>query len=103
MEIAKIKARISKDLELHWPMYLCLSIFMTVSLVIGILAYVLIINKPERNDDSGAQPINVNVYLNSNDTIVYSISSEIKELKNMMQRMQSDSLYITITKGKSDV
>lgn len=103
MEIAKIKARISKDLELHWPMYLCLSIFMTVSLVIGILAYVLIINEPERNDDSGAQPINVNVYLNSNDTIVYSISSEIKELKNMMQRMQSDSLYITITKGKSDV
>ena len=66
MEIAKIKARISKDLELHWPMYLCLSIFMTVSLVIGILAYVLIINKPERNDDSGAQPIKVNVYLNSN-------------------------------------
>lgn len=103
MEIAKIKARISKDLELHWPMYLCLSIFMTVSLVIGILAYVLIINKPERNDDSGAQPIKVNVYLNNNDTIVYSISSEIKELKNMMQRMQSDSLYITITKGKSDV
>lgn len=103
MEVVKIKARISKDLELHWPMYLCLSIFMTVSIVIGILAYALIINKPERNDDSGTHPIKVNVYLNSNDTIVYSISSEIKELKNMMQRMQGDSLCITITKGKSDV
>lgn len=103
MEVAKIKARISKDLELHWPMYLCLSIFMTVSIVIGILAYALIINKPERNDDSGTQPIKVNVFINNNDTITSSISSEIKELKNMMQRMQGDSLCITITTGKSDV
>lgn len=129
MEKTKIKKRLTEYLELHWPMYLCLSLFMTVSIVICIFAYGLIINKPERKDVSETAPIKVNVFITNNDTIIHtlsyggnkeaktspvevkkstndndviisSLSSEIKELRNMMQRMQEDTLCTTITKGK---
>lgn len=129
MEKAKIKKRLTAYLELHWPMYLCLSLFMTVSMVICIFSYGLIINKPERKDVSETAPIKVNVFIaindtiihtssyggnkeaktspvevkkstNDNDAIISSLSSEIKELRNMMQRTQEDTLCTTITKGK---
>ena len=45
-------------------------------------------------------PVEVKKSTNDNDVIISSLSSEIKELRNMMQRTQEDTLCTTITKGK---
>lgn len=39
------------------------------------------------------------VLLLENDTIIPKLSSEIKDLKEMIQKMQEDTLCVTITKG----
>lgn len=43
----KIKERLCVHLKQHRLMYLCQSIFMTVTIIIGILVYALIIGKQE--------------------------------------------------------
>lgn len=100
MESKKIKTRLSEHLELHYPMYVCQLIFMTVSIIICILAYALIIGKQDRKEDVSKDQVAVKVFINENDTIIPALSAEIKELKEMMQKMQEDTLSVTITKGK---
>lgn len=71
---------------------------MTVSIIICILAYALIIGKQEYKEDSYKEPVAIKVFINENDTIIPALSAEIKELKEMMQKMQEDTLCVTITK-----
>lgn len=72
---------------------------MTVSIIICILAYALIIGKQDRKEDVSKEPVAVKVFINENDTIIPALSAEIKVLKEMIQKMQDDTLRITITKG----
>lgn len=95
----KIKERLYVHLKQHRLMYLCQSIFMTVTIIIGILVYALIIGKQERKEDASKELVAVKVFLNENDSIIPALSAEIKELKEMMQKMQEDTLCVTITKG----
>lgn len=95
----KIKERLYVHLKQHRLMYLCQSIFMTVTIIIGIIVYALIIGKQERKEDASKEPVAVKVFLNENDSIIPALSAEIKELKEMMQKMQEDTLCVTITKG----
>ena len=81
-------------------MYVCLFFFMVGAIIIGILAYALIIGKQECKEDASKEPVAVKVFINENDTIIPALSAEIKELKEMMQKMQEDTLCVTITKGK---
>lgn len=99
MEKNKMKFLFSEHLELHLPMYVCLFLFMVGAIIIGILAYALIIEKQGCNDDTALKTVAVNVIINENDTIVSTLSADIKELKNMMHKMQEDTLCVTITKG----
>lgn len=99
MEKGKIKERLSEHLKQHWLMYVCQFIFMTVSIIIGIFTYALIIGKQEYNEAGSKEPVAVKVFINENDTIIPALSAEIKELKEMMQKMQDDTLCVTITKG----
>lgn len=100
MEKEKIKERLSEHLKQHSLMYFCQFIFMIVSIIIGILAYALIIGNQECKEDSSKEPVAIKVFVNENDTIIPALSAEIKDLKNMMQKMQEDTLCVTITKGK---
>ena len=97
--IEKIKERFYVHLKQHRLMYLCQSIFMTVTIIIGILVYALIIGKQERKEDASNEPVAVKVFLNENDSIIPALSAEIKELKEMVQKIQDDTLCVTITKG----
>lgn len=99
MDKNKIISQLSEYWGLHWLMYLCLFIFMVVTMVICILAYALFLDKKECREDTRIEPVAVTVFINNNDTIISTLSSEIKELKNMMQRMQEDTLCVAITKG----
>ena len=96
----KIKERLYTHLKQHWLMYLCQSIFMTVSIIIGVITYALIMEKQDSKEDATQEPVAVKVFINENDSIIPALSAEIKELKNMMQKMQEDTLCVTITKGK---
>lgn len=95
----KIKERLCVHLKQHRLRYLCQSIFMTVTIIIGILVYALIIGKQECKEDASKESVAVKVFLNENDSIIPALSAEIKELKEMMQKMQEDTLCVTITKG----
>ena len=95
----KIKERLCAHLKQHWLMYLCQSIFMTISVVIGVIAYSLIMEKQDCKEDTTQEPVAIKVFLNENDTIIPALSSEIKEMKNMMQKMQKDTLCVIMTKG----
>ena len=94
----RIITRLSEHLKIYWSTYLYLSIFLLVSIFIGILAYALILNKPNSKETT-KEPFAVKVFINENDTIIQALSSDIKELKNMIQKMQEDTLCVTITKG----
>lgn len=72
---------------------------MTVSIIICIFAYALIIGKQNCTENASKEPVAVKVFINENDTIIPALSAEIKELKEMMQKMQEDTLCVTITKG----
>ena len=72
---------------------------MTFSIIIGIFVYALIIEKQEYNEAGSKEPVAVKVFINENDTIIPALSAEIKELKGMVQKIQDDTLCVTITKG----
>lgn len=72
---------------------------MTISIVIGVIAYALIMEKQDCKEDATQEPVAIKVFINENDSIIPALSSEIKEMKNMMQKMQEDTLCVTITKG----
>ena len=95
----KIRERLSEHLKQHRLMYFCQFIFLTVSIIICIFAYALIIGKQECKEDGSKDPVAVKVFINENDTIIPALSAEIRELKEMMQKMQDDTLCVTITKG----
>lgn len=99
MEKKKIKECLSEHLKQYWLTYVCQFLFMTVSIIIGILTFAIIIGKQECEEDVSKEPVAVKVFINENDTIIPTLSEEIKELKEMMQKMQDDTLCVTITKG----
>ena len=99
MEKEKIRERLSEHLKQHRLMYFCQFIFLTVSIIICIFAYALIIGKQECKEDGSKDPVAVKVFINENDTIIPALSAEIKELKEMVQKIQDDTLCVTITKG----
>ena len=81
MEKEKIRERLSEHLKQHRLMYFCQFIFLTVSIIICILAYALIIEKQDSKEDASNEPVAVKVFINENDTIIPALSAEIKELK----------------------
>lgn len=95
----KIKECLFEHLKQHRLMYFCQFVFLTVSIIICFLAYALIIEKQDSKEGASNEPVAVKVFINENDTIIPALSAEIKELKNMMQKMQDDTLCVTITKG----
>lgn len=99
MEKKKIIERLSEHLKQHWLKYVCQFIFMSVSIIICIFVYALIIGKQEYNEAGSKEPVAVKVFINENDTIIPALSAEIKELKEMVQKIQDDTLCVTITKG----
>ena len=99
MEKENVKERLCVHLKQHWLMYLCHFIFMTFSIIIGIFVYALIMGKQEYNEVGSKEPVAVKVFINENDTIIPALSAEIKELKEMVQKIQDDTLCVTITKG----
>lgn len=99
MEKEKIKECLFEHLKQYWLTYVCQFIFMIVSIIICILAYALIKVKQESKENASKEPVAVKVIINENDTIIPALSAEIKELKEMMQKMQKDTLCVTITKG----
>ena len=99
MKKEKIKERLSEHLMQHWLTYVCQFMFVTFSIIIGIFVYALIMGKQEYNEVGSKEPVAVKVFINENDTIIPALSAEIKELKEMMQKMQDDTLCVTITKG----
>lgn len=100
MESKKTKTRLSEHFKQYWLTYVCQFIFMMFSIIICILAYALILGKQDRKEDVSKEPVAIKVFINENDTVIPALSAEIKELKEMMQKMQEDTLCITITKGK---
>lgn len=99
MEKKKIIERLSEHLKQHWLKYVCQFIFMSVSIIICIFVYALIIGKQEYNEAGSKEPVAVKVFINENDTIIPALSAEIKELKEMVQKIQDDTVCVTITKG----
>lgn len=99
MKKKKIIERLSEHLKQHWLTYVCQLIFMTVSIIICIFVNALIIGKQEYNEAGSKEPVAVKVLINENDTIIPALSAEIKELKEMVQKIQDDTLCVTITKG----
>lgn len=99
MEKEKIIERLSEHLKQHWLTYVCQFLFMTVSIIICIFVYTLIIGKQEYIEAGSKEPVAVKVFINENDTIIPALSAEIKELKEMVQKIQDDTLCVTITKG----
>lgn len=99
MEKEIIIERLSEHLKQHWLTYVCQFIFMAVSIIIGIFVYALIMGKQEYNEAGSKEPVAVKVFVNENDTIIPALSAEIKELKEMVQKIQDDTLCVTITKG----
>lgn len=99
MERKKIKECLSEHLKQYWLTYVCQFVFMTVSISICIFAYSLIKIKQESKEDASKEPVAIKVFINENDTIIPALSAEINELKEMIQKMQDDTLCITITRG----
>ena len=99
MKKEKIKERLSENLMQHWLTYVCQFMFVTFSIIIGIFVYALIMGKQEYNEVGSKEPVAVKVFINENDTIIPALSAEIKELKEMVQKIQDDTLCVTITKG----
>lgn len=99
MEKEIIIERLSEHLKQHWLTYVCQFIFMSVSIIIGIFVFALIMGKQEYNEAGSKEPVAVKVFVNENDTIIPALSAEIKELKEMVQKIQDDTLCVTITKG----
>lgn len=99
MEWEKIKERQSEHLKQYWLTYVYQFIFMTVSIIICIFAYALIIGNQGYKENVSKEPVAVKVFINENDTIIPALSAEIKELKELMHKMQEDTLCVTITKG----
>ena len=99
MEKENVKERFCVHLKQHWLTYVCQFMFVTFSIIIGIFVYALIMGKQEYNEADSKEPVAVKVFINENDTIIPALSAEIKELKEMVQKIQDDTLCVTITKG----
>lgn len=99
MENYGIKSLLSKHFEQHLSMYISLIIFIIGLIIMVVLASALIHDKKENKENITKETIVVKVFINENDTIIPKLSSEIKDLKEMIQKMQEDTLCVTITKG----
>lgn len=99
METYGIKSLLSKHFEQHLSMYISLIIFIIGLIIMVVLASALIHDKKENKENITKETIVVKVFINENDTIIPKLSSEIKDLKEMIQKMQEDTLCVTITKG----
>lgn len=99
MENYGIKSLLSKHFEQHLSMYISHIIFIIGLIIMVVLASALIHDKKENKENITKETIVVKVFINENDTIIPKLSSEIKDLKEMIQKMQEDTLCVTITKG----
>lgn len=99
MENYGIKSLLSKHFEQHLSMYISFIIFIIGLIIMVVLASALIHDKKENKDNVTKETVAVKVFINGNDTIIPKLSSEIKDLKEMIQKMQEDTLCVTITKG----
>lgn len=99
MENYGIKSLLSKHFEQHLSMYISFIIFIIGLIIMVVLASALIHDKKENKDNVTKEAVAVKVFINENDTIIPKLSSEIKDLKEMIQKMQEDTLCVTITKG----
>lgn len=99
MENYGIKSLLSKHFEQHLSTYISLIIFIIGLIIMVVLASALIHDKKENKENVTKETVAVKVFINENDTIIPKLSSEIKDLKEMIQKMQEDTLCVTITKG----
>lgn len=102
MENYGIKSLLSKHFEQHLSMYISLIIFIIGLIIMVVLASALIHDKKENKENKEnvtKDTVAVKVFINENDTIIPKLSSEINDLKEMIQKMQEDTLCVTITKG----
>lgn len=99
MENYGIKGLLYKHFEQHLSMYISLIIFIIGLIIMVVLACALIHDKKENKENITKETVAVKVFINENDTIIPKLSSEIKDLKEMIQKMQEDTLCVTITKG----
>lgn len=99
MENYGIKSLLSKHFEQHLSMYISLIIFIIGLIIMVVLASALIHDKKENKENVTKETVAVKVFINENDTIIPKLSSELKDLKEMIQKMQEDTLCVTITKG----
>lgn len=99
MENYGIKSLLSKHFEQHLSIYISLIIFIMGLIIMVVLASALIHDKKENKENVTKETVAVKVFINENDTIIPKLSSEIKDLKEMIQKMQEDTLCVTITKG----
>ncbi len=100
MNKSKTKTSISDHWNIYWPAYTCLSVFVVGSIIVGLLGYSIISHKDGSMNESVKEPVAIKVFINENDTIIPALSSEIKELREMIQEMQEDTLCVTITQRK---
>lgn len=99
MENYGIKSLLSKHFEQHLSIYISLIIFIMGLIIMVVLASALIHDKKENMENVTKETVAVKVFINENDTIIPKLSSEINDLKEMIQKMQEDTLCVTITKG----
>lgn len=99
MENYGIKSLLSKHFEQHLSMYISFIIFIIGLIIMVVLASALIHDKKENKDNVTKETVTVKVFINGNDAIIPKLSSEIKDLKEMIQKMQEGTLCVTITKG----
>lgn len=118
------RKRLFEYLVFHFPICLCLMIFVIVSIVVILLTHVLVVNNSKQNRGLKTNSMVVKVYSHKTDTIIHtlpperkentpkellemskkthrierivsSLTSEVRELKKTIQLIEKDSLCFT--------
>lgn len=95
---AKIKNAIANHWIMYYPTYICISLFLVGSFIVGHIASALIIRECSSMNEPTKEPVAIRIFINDNDTIIPALSSEINELQEMIEKMRNDTLCVTITK-----
>lgn len=67
-------------------------------LLVAIVTFSIAVYKGICNEEK--QPPSVVVYINENDSIVSQLQMDVKRLSGLLERMETDSLVITVSKSK---
>lgn len=73
------RKRLFEYLVFHFPICLCLMIFVIVSIVVILLTHVLVVNNSKQNNGLKTNSMVVKVYSHKTDTIIHTLPPERKE------------------------